>query len=288
MFDLNAFIKEIYGETAFIETQLRGGMMNESFVVSYNDKKYVLYIPTKQANEMVDRQLEKENHDIVYKLGLTSKNVYFDEETGIKSNRFIEGESLNHVTSFDVEKIANLLRTLHTSKKLSHSDYLPFSRIKQFIKERESLTKEVSPSYDGLWKVVSKNEEYLLNDPLVISHNDFQRSNIIKDLNDDYFMIDFEFMGNNSPIYDIACFGNDRVSDGEALLKAYKFNKPSYDDYRKFYLWRIFVSLQWYNVALIKHHRGEGEAHQINFLSVADHFIENAKEAYNNLTKIKR
>ena len=101
-------------------------------------------------------------------------------------------------------------------------------------------------------------------------------------------MIDFEFMGNNCAIYDIACFGNNSISDGVKLLKAYRNNCPTYDDYRKFYLWRVFISLQWYNVALIKHFRGEGEAHNINFLEVAEHFINNAKEAADLAANIKR
>ena len=74
---------------------------------------------------MVDRYQELENHEIVYKLGLTSKNIYFDVHTGIKVNRFIEGDSLNHLEDYDADKIAKLLRTLHTSKILANSDYLP-------------------------------------------------------------------------------------------------------------------------------------------------------------------
>ena len=55
--------------------------MNESSIILDKDKKYVLYISTAQANEMVDRQLEKENQSLVYS---TSKNIYFDVENGIK------------------------------------------------------------------------------------------------------------------------------------------------------------------------------------------------------------
>lgn len=288
MFDLNEFIIDKFGENAKLLYELRGGMMNESFVVENNNKKYVLYVATKQANEMVDRYQELENHEIVYKLGLTSKNIYFDVHTGIKVNRFIEGDSLNHLEDYDADKIAKLLRTLHTSKILANSDYLPFERLEQFISTRKKLTSTISPLHAGLLTIVTKNRAYLESDPLVMCHNDFQRSNIIKDLDDNYWMIDFEFMGNNSPLYDIASFGNDSISDGIRLLKAYRNNCPTYDDYRKFYLWRVFISLQWYNVALIKHYRGEGEAHDIDFLSVADHFINNAKEAADLAAKLKR
>ena len=41
--------------------------------------------------------------------------------------------------------------------------------------------------------------------------------------------------------------------------------------------------MQWYNVAIVKHFRGEGEAHQINFMDIANHFLNNAETAYNGL-----
>ena len=100
------------GESAKIERQILGGMMNGSFLVDYQNKKYILYMPTEQANEMVDRKEEKRHLDIVYPLGITSKNVFFDIEKGIKINEFIEGESLNNLDNYDEEKVANILRKL--------------------------------------------------------------------------------------------------------------------------------------------------------------------------------
>ena len=114
----------------------------------------------------------------------------------------------------------------------------------------------------------------------VLSHNDAQRSNIIKTPNNEYYFIDFEFVGNNDPLYDVACFGNSFVSEGRELLNKYCFDKPSEDEIKRFYLWRIYISLQWYNVAITKHYRGEGEKHGFNFLDVAKHFLNNAKDAY--------
>ena len=92
-------------------------------------------------------------------------------------------------------------------------------------------------------------------------------------------------MGNNDPIYDIATFGNGTVEEGFELLKEYAPN-PSIDLMRRYYLWRIFVSLQWYNVALVKHYRGEGAIHNFNFLSVADFFLNNAKTAKKYLSNL--
>ena len=272
---------KVLGEGAEIVHEMLGGMMNISYLVKdKNDKKYIIYIPTEQANEMVDRPLEKEHQRIIYELGLTSKNVYFDEKAGIKINEFIEGDSLDKIAGFDYDKIATIFHKLHNSVMLSRVDYAPFTR---FINEyeKEALQyEEPSQLYKELRDFLFSKRNFLESQPLVLSHNDAQRSNIVKTPNDEYYFIDFEFVGNNDEIYDIAAFGNGTVTEGRKLLEKYYGNSPSDNEIRRFYLWRIYISLQWYNVAITKHYRGEGEKHGFNFLDVANHFLTNAKDAY--------
>ena len=277
-------IKKVLSPDAFIISPLVGGMMNESFIVSDGKKKYVLYVSTKQANEMVNRELEKENQSLVYSLGITSKNVYFDTESGIKINEFIEGSSLDKISEYDVKKLVKTLHVLHNSKVLSKENYSPFIRFVNYENEANSHHKNVDPHYLKLRDLLFKNKDYLESQKLALCHNDAQKSNIIKSINDEYFLIDFEFMGNNDPIYDIATFGNGLVKEGLDLLNEYEPN-PSDDLIKRYYLWRIFISLQWYNVALIKHYRGEGKIHNFNFLDVASHFLNNALDAQNSLSK---
>ena len=280
--EILTLINKVLGPNSDIVSPLVGGMMNISYIVKDgNGKKYVLYISTEQANEMVDRPLEKEHQQIINSLGITSKNVYFDVKKGIKINEFIEGNSLDKVEKFNYQKVATLLKTLHSSQVLSKEDYAPFSRFEN-IYENEALTfeKDPSPLYKELRAFLFSHKDYLLRQRKVICHNDAQRSNIIQTPEDEYYLIDFEFVGNNDPIYDIACFGNGLVSEGRTLLDSYCNGAPNEEQIKRYYLWRVFVSLQWYNVAITKHYRGEGEKHGFNFLAVAEHFLNNAKTAY--------
>ena len=275
-------VKKVLGEKAEIVRPVVGGMMNLSFLVKdKNNKQYILYIPTEQANEMVDRKLEKEHQRIAYELGITSKNVYFDTETGIKINEYIEGTSIDHTEEFDYDKIAQLFKKLHSSIMLSRIDYAPFTRFEEiYEKEALSFNNEPSQIYKELRDFLFSKRDYLESQRLVFSHNDAQRSNIVKDESGNYYFIDFEFVGNNDEIYDIAAFGNGKVSEGRKLLEKYFNDNPSQDEIKRFYLWRIYISLQWYNVAITKHYRGEGEKHGFNFLDVANHFLANAVSAH--------
>ena len=279
-------LKNILGKEAYIIKPLLGGMMNQSYIVSYQDKKYVLYIATKQANEMVDRELEKENQKIIIDLGLTSKNIYFDTKTGTKINEYLEGSSLDKEDSFDTLKVANLLKGVHVSKILSKEDYHPFNRFLNYEKEAGLYTNDFGDHYQELKDVLINNREFLESQHKCLCHNDAQKSNIVDSLGH-YYIIDFEFMANNDPIYDIAAFGNNKVSEGYEVLNVYFNKKPSLEEKKRYYLWRIFISLQWHNVALIKHYRGEGKTHGFNFLDVATFFMNNALEAYQRLLEIK-
>lgn len=276
---MDELLKQIFKKDAKVISPLVGGMMNKSFIVSSNNKKYVLYISTEQANEMVDRDLEKANQKLIIDLGLTSKNVYFDTKKGIKVNEYIEGSSLDKAGSFDSKKVAALLKKMHESGLLSKEDYHPFKRFIAYEEEAKTFQNDLGEDYKKLRKTLFDNKDFLEKQKLVLCHNDAQKSNIVKDLNDHYYLIDFEFMGNNDPIYDIATFGNGLVSEGYQLLLDY-YKNPSLEEKKRYYLWRIFVSLQWHNVAIVKHYRGEGKTHGFDFLAVANFFLNNALDAY--------
>ena len=280
--DIKSLLEKTIGEGSEIISPLLGGMMNISYIVKdKNDKKYVLYISTEQANEMVDRPLEKQHQQIVYSLGLTNKNVYFDTEKGIKINEFIEGTSIDKTAEFDYDKVARIFKLLHASPLKSKIDYDPFNRfVNTYEKEAKEFSKDISPLYQELRDFLFSYRGYLESQRKVLCHNDAQRSNIVKADDGEYYFIDFEFTGNNDPIYDIGTFGNGTVSEGRKLLEKYFDNNPSDDEIKRYYLWRIYISLKWYNVAITKHYRGEGEKHNFNFLDVANHFLNNAKNAY--------
>lgn len=277
-------VKSILGEEAQIVRPILGGMMNDSYLIKYKDKEYILYIATAQANEMVNRKEELNHLMMVYELGITSRNIYFDVTSGIKINEFISGNSINNINEFDFNKVADLLRKLHTSGLKSNLDYLPFERFAGFEKEALEFT-SLDETYQRLKNEVFSKKDHLASRPMALCHNDFQRSNIVRSNDDKYYVIDFEFMANNDPIYDIACFGNNDVKEGYALLKAYYKDQLDQEKEDRYYLWRMFVSLQWYVVALIKHYRGEGATHQMDFMMVANHFMNNALEAEKGLKR---
>ena len=272
-------LKKVLGRDAIVESELVGGMMNEAYIVKTNEGRFVYYISTAQANEMVDRKLEQETQNLAYKLGITSENVYFDLEKGIKINRYIEGSSLNKIKEFNYKKVAELLAKYHNSSVKASAYYNPLGRLENYKKEALTHTDKFEPEFYELYEIVKKNCEFLLSQPVGLAHNDAQRSNIIKGEDNKYYLIDFEFAANNDPIYDIGTFGNGDALEGKRLLEEYEKLVPVKDGLKRYVLWRIDISLQWYLVATIKHYRGEGAIHGYDFLAVGKFFLGIAKDA---------
>ena len=285
MNNIDTILKEIFpNKDAAVKTRLLGGMMNETNIVTCEGKDYVLFVPQGNANDVVDRSEEKFVQKIASDLGITSKNVYFNVDTGVKCHEFIDGVSLNKIDDFDYDAVAKMLKIFHSSKTLSHNDYRPFARLEEYYSLVSNFTKPSDDFYE-LLNTLKANQEFLEKQELTLSHNDFQRSNVVKSTDGKYYVIDFEFVGNNDPIYDIAAFGNNSVSEGRRLLDSYFDYKPTDNEVKRYYLWRIFISLQWFLMALIKDHNGEGKIHGIDFLGVANFFLANAKESWGCLNK---
>ena len=285
---LKDILTNVLGEGYVLESRIYGGMMNISYVVrDKKGKKYIIYLPNGKANKLVNRPLEEENSRIASDLGLTSKFIYFDTKRGIKIKEYIEGTSLDKIdtSEIDYQKVADLLHLLHDSKELSKEDYHPFDRLANYENKAISFQKE-SNEYRALKDFLSTHINLLTLKEKVFSHNDFQRSNIIKGNDGKYYIIDFEFAANNDPIYDIAAFANGTIEDGEKLLECY-YLKPTKEQYQRFYLWRIFISLQWHNVAIAKHYQKEGKEASFNFLMVAKFFLDLAKKAEDKFLSLK-
>ena len=98
------------------------------------------------------------------------------------------------------------------------------------------------------------------------------------------YLLDYEFIGLNDPLYDVACFGNNNIEDGEKLLISYLDKAPNKEENNRYYLWRTFQNLQWYLVALYKHELKMDEKLGLDFKMVSEMFLSQAEYS---ISKVK-
>lgn len=261
--------------------ELHGGMSNFNYLVLTANKKFVVRVPGDYAEKFVDREIEKYHIDLIKETMINQNVIYFDVESGIKISEYVDGVSLDQA-DFKPSDISEVLKKYHHLN--SNYDYNPFERIKLF----ESYLTNQSDQYFVLRSELANYQEYLLKQKTVFCHNDSQPFNMIKS-QEKIYLLDWEYAGNNDPMYDLVCFTEDFGADSsfaKELITSY-FGYYDLELEKRKLLWTIFQMLQWYNVALFKDNNNMSEKLGVNFLEVCDYFLETAQQKLEQLRRIE-
>ena len=268
-----------------IKHRLMGGMSNYTYVVEVNDTLYTFRIPGKNAEKFVDRTVEQSNIEKVKKLQLNNETIFLDIESGIKIAKYIEGQPLSELNPLDyLEEAAAVLHHIHDSGLRSEFDYDPLGRLALY----ENHTKEYNHVHSDRYlelkeRFLSLKDKYMDKSKLVLSHGDSQISNFVVTPNASLKLMDWEFTGNNDPYYDIACFGNNDFNHALALLPVYIGKEPTVEEYNRLYFYRSFQCLQWHNVALYKEFIGLSVDLGVDFMFVANLYLDKAEGFLNSI-----
>lgn len=260
-----------------IEYRLLGGMSNYTYVISHNNKKYTIRILGDGAELFVDRIAEKHNLDLVTKLGIVNDTIYFNTETGVKVSKYISG---SYITSDNVhlfyDEVAKLLRKVHSSNLVAYDDFKPLERIEKY----QTYSKNYDPEYEKIkkwWK--DYYIKHYANIPFVFTHGDCQRSNFVIG-SDKLYLLDWEFTGNNDPLYDVSVFGQNDYNDAINLLPVYLERTPTEEEFFRIRFYRLQQVLMWYHVALYKDDIGLSQKLKLDFKEIAKSYLEEAKYHY--------
>lgn len=261
-----------------------GGMSNFTYHVVANEVHYVVRIASKEGKVFVNYPSEKLHLFLVEPYNITSKTLYYDTKTGNKITEYIHGNNLaSEINDKDIKAIAGLLQKIH-ALPLTGLDYDHISRLSRY----EALIHEkLSEEYNelkGHW--ITEKETTYKNVTQVFTHGDAQRSNLILDDKGDYYILDFEFSGQNDPFYDIASFGNINFSDTLILLDYYLGRKATDSEKRRMYFNRMYQVLQWHLVAYYKDEIGLSEKLHIDFKTYSAKYLAFARYLYEEIKKL--
>lgn len=194
------------------EIEVLGGMTNRNYLVTINNKKYVLRIAGVGTTNIINRYSEKRNAKEVSKIGVDKELIYFNEETGVKISEYIEkAETLNPETSkknINLLLTSNLLKRLHTSNIKFENRFNVFDEIKKYeslIRNKEAVYTKYE-NYLENREDIFKLEKILKKNGIIIvaCHNDTVPENFIKNDKNEMFLIDWEYSGMNDPMWDLA------------------------------------------------------------------------------------
>lgn len=262
-----------------IDHRLMGGMSNFTYVIEVEGVKYTFRIPGKNASVFVDFTAEKENINIIDALTINNETVYTDPKKGYKIAKYVEGTPLSEVMDPVpyLEEVSKVLHVLHESGLKAVDDYRPYERLDAYQQLVTDFGIMHDPKYFELKSQFLSYRPFLDQFPHVICHNDSQISNMVVEA-DQTYLLDWEFAGNNDPMYDVACVGNKDFELALAFLPIYLGREPQHEELKRLYLWRAFQCLQWHNVARYKDLIGLSKDLHLDFNAIANMYLVKAEQ----------
>lgn len=197
----------------FDYSKLDGGLTNVTYKVDIDNFHYVVRIAGVNTEEFIDRKSEFINASIAARLGINPEIIYFECDgltIGVQITRYLDDpvpmskESLRDTKNID--SVVETLKVLHESGETFAREVDVFARNRTMLGVIEKNKHECSPEYADILKITNEIEALVnaLSLPKVPCHNDTTMPNFILSKGKMH-LIDWEYSGNNYPIWDLVC-----------------------------------------------------------------------------------
>ncbi|MSS62975.1 choline/ethanolamine kinase family protein [Velocimicrobium porci] len=260
-------LRQVFNDAAieYDKSRFAGGLTNYNYIMEIQGETYVIREPGTMTEHFINRKVERINTGIASELGVNSKCVYCDSDTGVKISVYIrESKNLAQVNPSTKE---NLLGVSNILKKL-HQSNLKFSNRFDWKKEI-ALYEKLVYKQNGLMfsdyftlkeRLIHFMEDNLEEEFYCLCHNDTVPENFLLDKKGEYYLIDWEYSGQNDPAWDIAAYIIESQLGKKAIEQFFSFyyesNVPEPEKLKiKCYL--MAQDLLWTVWALIRHYSGD-------------------------------
>lgn len=180
-----------------------GGLNNSNYLVTLQNSKYVLRIPSKDNENNFYN--ENEILNIIKPFNISPNILYHNKDTGVLLSEFIDSDKFN-IEFYNSELfINNLITTLKKLHSLKCSNYFnPFEIINKNINLLIDLNFDFDHDINLLVEKLNSLEDNLTKKfHYGLCHNDLNTSNILYTKNSVY-LIDFEFSAMGDVFFDLA------------------------------------------------------------------------------------
>lgn len=228
MTDIEPFLRRA-GLPVDAPTVRLAGLTNVNHLVEVGEEAFVLRIPGAGTGEYINRREEEVAARSASASGVNAEVTFFDHGDGLMVTRFIDGAvTMNGALFRDLDAVgraARALRRLHTTAAPFANDFRLFEMIDEYKALLAAKGATLPDGYDDVQRRAEHIRAQLALAPvtLVPCHCDPLCENFL-DTGERMYVIDYEYAGNNDPMWDLGDFsveaGFDAAQD-EALLHAY-------------------------------------------------------------------
>ena len=232
--------------------------------LNYRCGGFVVRVPGAGTGEYINRADEAVAARVAAAAGVNVETLYFDAE-GVMVTRYVDGAVTMTPERFrsDLDAVARAgrtLRRLHTAAAPFRSEFRAFDVIDEY---RALAARKSAPIFDGYDEVRATAElgrAALLTRPVLTApcHCDPLCENLL-DTGEVMYLIDYEYAGNNDPMWDLGDFSVEAglAAEGDAvLLEAYFEGSPPAADVARMVIHKANCDLFWALWAVIQHVNG--------------------------------
>ena len=244
--------------------QRLGGLTNRNFLVEHAGGKYVVRVPGAGTSEYIDRAGEAVAARSAAVADVNAEVVFFDETDGLMVTRFIEGSTTMDAERFRdpgaVARAGTAFRNLHDNAAPFSTDFQLFAMIDEYKALLAAKGATLPAGYEATQARADAVRAALEARPaaLVPSHCDPLCENFL-DTGERMYIIDYEYSGNNDPMWDLGDLSVEAGFDDEqdhALLLAYFGGDPPPQQVARMVMYKALCDLLWTLWGVIQHVNG--------------------------------
>jgi thiamine kinase-like enzyme len=229
------------------------GLTNRNYRVSIGDNRFVLRIPGEGTSEYIDRRNEAVAARIAAEAGVNAEVLFFDESDGLMLTRFVDGAATMNGERFKdlgaVARAATAFRRMHDCRKSFAATFDLFRKMDEYLDYLRTKNARIPDGYADVQKEAESVRAALNARPAALRpcHCDPLAENFL-DTGERIFIIDWEYAGNNDPMWDLgdvsveAGFGPEQDA---ALAEAYFGGRPPAAQVGRMVMYKAMCDLLW-------------------------------------------
>jgi thiamine kinase-like enzyme len=264
--DLTTHLRRVplFASAANVETSRLGGLTNVNHLVEADGARYVLRIPGAGTSEYIDRTTEEVAARAAAGAGVNAEVVHFDPTDGLMVTRYLAGTVTMDSRRFRdlgaVARAGQVLRRLHDGARPFATEFRLFAMIDEYKALLGSKGATLPDGYEDAERMAVVARRALEARPvaLVPSHCDPLCENFLDD-GERMFLVDYEYAGNNDPMWDLADLsveGGFGPEQDLALLAAYFGGEPPRHQVGRMVVYQALCDLLWTLWGVIQHVNG--------------------------------
>lgn len=243
------------------EIERLGGLTNLNYRVRTPQDHLVVRLAGPGTSDYIDRKVEQHNASAASRAGVNVELLYFNPENGTMVTRYLEDSITMSVRAFRdlgaVGRAARAFRQLHQQSAPFHGPFELFSQLDRYLAVMEKLDAPIPADYRALEEEAQAVRRALCRWPLPSApcHCDPLYENFL-DTAERMYIIDFEYAGNNDPMWDLGDLsveGDFTPEQDRTLMEAYFDKEPPKFDWARMVMYKALCDLLWSLWGVVQH-----------------------------------